>query len=100
MRFQSDKVGELVDALLTDHGGVHVGEEQLLLAMRGGLDDDVDRMLAESRAQLPGERALVECGIRAKGMGGGSARALPARRARTGYLGAGAVDVGRGVRAR
>lgn len=53
---QADIGGELVDALLADHGRIHVGEEQALAAGRGRLDDDVDggagKRLAQDRFEL------------------------------------------------
>ena len=41
MRLEARIVGQFVDAFLLDHGGIHVGEEQLLAAMRDRLQDDV-----------------------------------------------------------
>ncbi len=43
--------GEFVDAFLADHGGVHVGDEQLFAASLGRLHDDVDRFAAKGRPQ-------------------------------------------------
>jgi hypothetical protein len=54
--FQAHIVGELVDALLLDHGGVHVGEEQALAPALGGQDGDIDGQPGEARAQLRLER--------------------------------------------
>ena len=42
MGFDPDVVGEFVDAFLFDHGGVHVGQKQLLAPVGGGLHHDVD----------------------------------------------------------
>ena len=41
--FRPTIVGEFVDAFLADHGGIHVGEKQLLAAAGGRLHHDVDR---------------------------------------------------------
>ena len=39
----ADEVGELVEAFLADHGGVHVGEEEPLAPSGRRLHHDVDR---------------------------------------------------------
>ena len=49
-RFQPDVIGEFVDAFLPDHGRIHVGQEQALAAGAPGLDDDVDGLRRERRA--------------------------------------------------
>ncbi len=59
MLLQADEVGELVDAFLADHGGVHVGEEQLLAAPGGRLDGDVEGHARQRGAQLIGDGAVV-----------------------------------------
>ena len=47
---QADRVGELVDAFLFDHGGIHVGQEQALAAVGAGdLHGDVERFGGEGR---------------------------------------------------
>ena len=51
MRFQAGEVGELVDAFLADHGGIHVGEKKLLAPERPRLHDNVDRQVAARLAQ-------------------------------------------------
>ena len=48
--FQAGIVGELVDAFLLDHGGIHVGEEQLLAAVGGRLHHDVGARQTSARA--------------------------------------------------
>ena len=65
MGFQPDIVGELVDAFLSDHGGIHVSQKQLLAPGGSGLHDDVNA--ARRPAQAFGERALVYGGFRGKG---------------------------------
>src|SRR5215813_10846763 len=59
MRLQPDKVGELVDAFLSDHGGIHVGEKKLLAPGRDRLHDDIDRQVAARRAEAVGDGADV-----------------------------------------
>src|SRR6185437_615712 len=98
VRFEPDVIGELVDALLADHRGVHVGEEQLLLPVRDGLHDDIDRRI-EDGAHALGEGALVELGFRGKGNVGGRAVGKPARRGGAGELRTRAVDQRRFERA-
>ena len=51
MRLQPGKIGQLVDAFLADHGGVHVGQKKLLAPRRLRLHDDVDRQVAAHLAQ-------------------------------------------------
>ena len=51
MGFQADIVGQFVDAFLADHGGVHVGEEQLLAPVGLRLHHDVDWQIAASLLQ-------------------------------------------------
>ena len=52
-------VGKLVDAFLTDHGGIHVGKKELLAPARCGLDHNVDWGTAERRADRFGVRTKV-----------------------------------------
>ncbi len=47
-------IGELVDAFLADHGGIHVGDEKFLAPIVLRLDDDVDRFAADDVAQIAG----------------------------------------------
>ena len=58
MGFEPDMVGEFVDALLADHGGIHVGEK-LLAPRRLRLHHHVDRQLPQRRAQPLGDRGGV-----------------------------------------
>ena len=51
----ADEIGEFVDAFLPDHGGIHVGEEQLLAPAGLGLAHDVDGQAAEARCALPAQ---------------------------------------------
>ena len=59
VRLQAGVVGQFVDALLADHGGIHVGEEQPLAAGPVRRHDHVDRPSGEAPAQVVGERALA-----------------------------------------
>ena len=56
---QAHVSGELVDALLADHGRIHVGEEQALATGCGRLDDDVDGSAAQRLAQCRFELARI-----------------------------------------
>ncbi len=40
--FHPGIIGQLIDAFLTDHGRIHVGDEQPLLALTWRKNDDVD----------------------------------------------------------
>ncbi len=42
VRFQADVIGEFVDAFLLDHGRIHVGQKQLLAAVGGRLQNDIE----------------------------------------------------------
>ncbi len=44
LRLDADGVGELVDAFLVDHGGIHVGDQELLAAVGERDEGDVDRL--------------------------------------------------------
>ena len=44
LRLDADFGGQLVDAFLVDHGGIHVGNQDLLAASIRLLHDDVDRL--------------------------------------------------------
>ena len=54
MRANAGAVGEFVDALLLDHGGIHVGDKQPLAALRDRLDHDVNGLICK---RLPQPRA-------------------------------------------
>jgi hypothetical protein len=54
---EADVRGQFIDALLADHGGIHVGQKKLLAPITCGLHHCVDAV-AEI-AQLVGECALV-----------------------------------------
>ena len=51
MRLHPDEIGELVDAFLADHGGIHVGEKKLLAPEADRLHDDIDRQVAAQLAE-------------------------------------------------
>ena len=87
MRLHADMIRELVDAFLSDHGGIHVGEEKRFAAAGRALHHDVDGRAGERRAHPIGERAAVDClGVasagRDKGNVGGNAGIEPDRRLR------------------
>ena len=64
MGFQPDIVGEFVNALLSDHGGVHVSKEQLLAPIDSPLHHNIN---ADGHAQVFGDCALVYASFRGKG---------------------------------
>ena len=47
MRLLPDQIGELVDALLADHGRIHVGHEQPFAPAGNVLHHDIDGLIAE-----------------------------------------------------
>ena len=47
MRLLADQIGKLVDALLADHGGVHVGHEQPFAATNLVLHHNVNGLIAK-----------------------------------------------------
>ena len=49
---KADEIGELVDTFLADHGGIHVGEEQLFAPVRDRLNEDVDGKAGEGGANF------------------------------------------------
>ena len=51
MLAQADEVSEFVDALLPDHGRIHVGDQQFLAPARRRLNDDVDRIVRDRHLQ-------------------------------------------------
>ena len=75
---QAEFGGELVDAFLADHGGIHVGDEQALGAAVGLLHHDVDRRV-EGDAQFLGDRLLV-AGVGGEADVGGDAGRQPVDR--------------------
>ena len=61
MRLEADEIGQFVDAFLADHGGIHVGDQQLLAPMRHRLHHDVEfavQCVAQLSASL---RGSVRC---------------------------------------
>ena len=54
--FEVHEVGQFVDAFLSDHGGIHVGEEKLLAPASGRLHHYVDAA-GKPFAQHTGDRA-------------------------------------------
>ena len=56
---QSDEIGQFVDALLADHGRIHVGEQQLLAPILRRLDENIDRRGAEAKPQHRGGGAAI-----------------------------------------
>ena len=79
MRFKPDEIRQLIDAFLTDHGGIHVGQEKLLAPRQHGLHDNVDRQVLARLAQALGDGADVFVAI-AKGDVGSDFVPQPLRR--------------------
>ena len=50
MRLDAQQVCQFIDAFLRNHGGVHIGQEQLLASVRGGDDGNVYRQRIERMA--------------------------------------------------
>ncbi len=48
---QADEIGQFIDAFLADHGGIHVGEQQLLAPVLQRLDKNIDRRGAKAKPQ-------------------------------------------------
>src|ERR1700743_2468974 len=59
MCLEADIVGEFVDAFLTDHGGIHVGQQKLLAPERLGLHDNVDWQIAARLTQAAFDSANI-----------------------------------------
>ena len=57
--FQADVIGQFVDAFLADHGGIHVGQEELLAPVGGRLHHHIDA--GEQAAQMFGESRVGRC---------------------------------------
>src|SRR5215213_2173029 len=72
MDFEAGVVGQLVDAFLSDHSGIHVGDEQALAAGGEGLHHHVDRQVLQRGAQ-PLRNSLIACAARRKEKVGGDA---------------------------
>ncbi len=51
MRLQAGKIGELVNAFLANHGGIHVGQEKPLAPGDDRLHHDINRQVAAHLAQ-------------------------------------------------
>ena len=93
VRLEPHIIGELVDAFLADHGGVHVGDEQPLAPARQRLHHHVDRAVAVQAAKLIGDARLPGLPSGRKGMSAAIARREPSwrrrRRARLAWRGRG-----------
>ena len=76
---QANEIGEFVDAFLSDHGGIHVGEEQPLAPALGELDHDIDRRAGEREPYLIGDRPKVSAGVGREGKVGCDALIQPNR---------------------
>jgi len=63
VRFQAGEIGQLVDAFLADHGGIHVGQKKLLAPERDRLHHNVDRQVAARLAQAGLDRLDVGLAI-------------------------------------
>ena len=81
MRLEADEIGKFVDAFLTDHGGIHVGDQQHLAPMCQRLHHDVD-FAVQCVAQPVGQRAQIGAGCRREGDVGRQIPVEPLRRAR------------------
>ena len=94
VRLQSSEVGQLVDALLADHGGIHVGEKKLLAPGSNRLHDNVDRQVAARPLQAGFDRLdIAGAGDRAvEGDVDGHFVEQPLRRSGRGEDGQRAVD--------
>ena len=97
MRLEADEIGQFVDALLLDHGRIHVGQEQPLAAMdagvarrrrllrrqlqRGSCRPSAGGRVASRRAEgCPPQslrRARLAAGLRAGSSGRGATSASP-----------------------
>src|SRR3546814_9903545 len=62
LRLDPGIVGQFVDALDGDHGGIHVRDQQLLLAPLGQLDDHVHPLAdARSEERRVGKECVSTC---------------------------------------
>ena len=59
MRLQPGEIGQLVDAFLADHGGIHVRQKKLLAPCRDRLHHNVDRQVAARLLQAGFDRLDV-----------------------------------------
>ncbi len=81
MRLEPCEIGKLVDAFLTDHGGIHVGDQQHLAPMRQRLHDHVEFAM-HGIAQDIGPGARVGSGFRGEAYVGRQIAVEPIGRAR------------------
>ena len=95
MGLHPDEIGELVDAFLADHGGIHVGEKKLLAPEADWLHHDVDGQVAAKLAQPLVDGVAVAFGLSApKGMSTATPSNSQCAGPRLGQHGARAVDDG------
>ena len=77
MLFLADEIGELVDTFLTDHGGIHIGQKQLLAPSGFLLNDHIDWCAAKCCAQGFSISAVVWRALRCEGKVSGDAGCQP-----------------------
>lgn len=58
---QAKLAGKLVDALLSDHGGIHVGDQKPLAPRPVRLHENVDRAIRDGLTQVRGEALYMRC---------------------------------------
>ena len=92
MLFHADIGGEFVNAFLSDHGGIHIRQEQLLPACRGDLHDDVDLRIPQRGAQGLSQSAVVGDACGCQEQVGGNAGVQPMRCGGSGQGGGGAGE--------
>ena len=91
MGLQPGKIGQLVDAFLADHGGIHVGQKKLLAPERPRLHDNIDRQVA-ARLRAGGLSMARDILAAVEGDVDGDLVEQPLRRPGRGQNGARAVD--------
>ena len=90
MLFHADIGSEFVNTFLSDHGGIHIRQEQLLPACRSNLHDDVDLRIPQRGAQGLGQSAVVGDACGCQEQVGGNAGVQPMRGGGSGQGGGGA----------
>lgn len=53
MGFEPDEPGQLIDAFLLDHGGIHIGDQQAFFTAFGRLENEIERGAGEAVGQRP-----------------------------------------------
>ncbi len=91
MRLEPDKIGQLVDAFLADHGGIHVGQKKLLAPGDRRLHHDIDRQVPARFAQAVSCGGDILAAVAERDVGGDFVE-QPVRGPGRGQKGARAVD--------